>query len=724
MAGIPDPAPSYPAYMKWIALFVLLINLPVILLVGLSLRSSRLQYERQASTIAQSLAQILDKNIAGEIDKIGMVLLTVADEFEAMTGKGGIDDRRLNAFLARYKARLPMIESLRIADKRGLVRYGPGVASPSGISIGNREHFIGPRDNPKAGLYICPPVFAQISRKWALPLSRRLNGPDGTFAGVVYANVEIARFADIFSVIDVGRHGGISLRDDKMGIIARYPAPEDGGAIIGNRTLSPELRKLFEAGKTSGTFFTPTSWDQVPKVVSYRRIAGYPLYVNVGIASEDYLSDWWKEAVIMSALSALFLLLTLFSGWLIYRYMTALRKTTDALKAAHEGLEQRIAERTLQLGLANKALKESEGRLKNLYQESPIPTFTWQKKGEDFLLVDFNRAAARLADGRAGNYLGKGAAQVFEDRREILDDLNLCFRTQAAVEREVVSRDFAPGRLLSVHYGFVPPDMIIVHTEDQTERKRMEEELIRAQKLESLGILAGGIAHDFNNLMTAVLGNVALAKMLLPESNESYPLLKEAIKSTEQAKDLTGRLITFSKGGLSVKNLSDFSGTLREAVQQKTRGTSIQVVFDIENDLKPVEVDEVQIRQVFYNLAMNAVEAMPHGGTLTIKAENIEVDGTISLPLRQGPYLRIIFADTGEGISEENFSRIFDPYFTTKGMGDQKGMGLGLSVCYSVLKKHDGHISVASEPGKGTAFTLYLPVLVETAGEGAPPPSP
>ncbi len=358
---------SHPVYIKCIALFVLLINLLVVIVVVLSLRSSRFHDEQKASIIAQSLAQILDKHIASEIDKIDLILLTVADEFEKGTKNDNIDGNQLNEFLARQKARLPIIESLRIADEQGLVRYGSGVVSAAETNIGDREHFIRPRDNPKAGLLICHPAF---DKKWVLPLCRRLSRSNSGFAGVVYANVEIAHFVEIFSVIDVGGHGGISLRDDKMGIIARYPSPKDIGSIIGNMTLSPELRKLFEAGKNSGTFFTPTSWDDVSKVVSYRKIADYPLYINVGMATEDYLSDMWKETVIMSTLSALFFLLTLFSAWLIYRYMTALRKTTDALREAREGLEQRVEERTLQLGQANKALRESETRYRSLFEKS------------------------------------------------------------------------------------------------------------------------------------------------------------------------------------------------------------------------------------------------------------------------------------------------------------------------------------------------------------------
>jgi two-component system, cell cycle sensor histidine kinase and response regulator CckA len=249
--------------------------------------------------------------------------------------------------------------------------------------------------------------------------------------------------------------------------------------------------------------------------------------------------------------------------------------------------------------------------------------------------------------------------------------------------------------------------------QDITERKRIEEELVRAQKLESLGILAGGIAHDFNNLLMGVLGNIELAMMGLPADHPSYPLLKAALHAAGQTGDLTGRLITFAKGGFLLKHARDLSTILRTAVMKSIGGTAVRVAFEIEEDLWPVEVDETQIRQVFHNLTVNAVEAMPDGGTLTIRAKNTEIRDIKTLPLREGRYLGIVFADTGRGIGEQDLSRIYEPYFTTKNMGDQKGMGLGLSVCYSVLKNHDGYITVASQQGKGAVFTLYLPALTE-----------
>lgn len=250
---------------------------------------------------------------------------------------------------------------------------------------------------------------------------------------------------------------------------------------------------------------------------------------------------------------------------------------------------------------------------------------------------------------------------------------------------------------------------------DITIRKQLEEDLQRAHKLESLGVLAGGIAHDFNNLMMAVQGYMDLALLGLAPNNTALKYLGSAQQCMAQAKELTSRLITFSMGGFPFRKSCDVAELVRDAVHRMVMGVDIKATFAFTDDLWPTEIDEQQMKQVFYNLTTNAVEAMPQGGGLTVQAGNTEIQGGDALPLKEGPYLRIIFTDEGIGIPEEHLAKVFDPYFTTKGMGAQKGMGLGLSVCYSVLKKHQGHITVDSRPGKGTTVTLYLPAQTDQA---------
>jgi CheY-like chemotaxis protein len=206
----------------------------------------------------------------------------------------------------------------------------------------------------------------------------------------------------------------------------------------------------------------------------------------------------------------------------------------------------------------------------------------------------------------------------------------------------------------------------------------------------------------------------------MASGSTAFKYLGSAQQCMEQAKELTSRLITFSMGGFPFRKRCDVAELIRDAVNRMIQGEGVRAAFLFADDLWPAEIDELQMKQVFYSLTTNAVEAMPQGGRLTVEASNTEIrGGDDAFPLAEGAYLRITFADDGIGIPEENLPKVFDPYFTTKGMGAQKGMGLGLSVCYSVLKKHQGHIALASRPGQGTTVTIYLPAPADRAkGKG------
>lgn len=249
------------------------------------------------------------------------------------------------------------------------------------------------------------------------------------------------------------------------------------------------------------------------------------------------------------------------------------------------------------------------------------------------------------------------------------------------------------------------PATIIIFR-DITERKRREEDIIRASKLESLGTLAGGIAHDFNNLLTGIIGNVSLAKLLMNNDDRAFKILEDLEKASLRAKDLTKQLLTFSKGGAPVKKAASIAELIRESASFIVRGTNIKCVFDLPADLYTIEVDEGQMSQVIHNLIINSVQAMAAGGVIKISAGNCHIDGS-NPTLKKGEYIKISVRDTGHGIGEETLSRIFDPYFTTKA----EGSGLGLATVYSIIKNHEGYITVESEVGGGTTFVIFLPAL-------------
>ncbi len=249
----------------------------------------------------------------------------------------------------------------------------------------------------------------------------------------------------------------------------------------------------------------------------------------------------------------------------------------------------------------------------------------------------------------------------------------------------------------------------VIVTRDITEQKRVEDERLRATKLESVGLLAGGIAHDFNNILTSVFANIGLAKMISTKEGSSISSMIERLSAAEKAclraRDLTKQLLTFAKGGAPVKSTTSIASIIGDTVEFALRGSSVRCCLHIPEHLWPVVVDEGQISQVLQNLVINAEQAMSEGGVINVTVENESIIDSSDVPLKPGNYVRVSVADQGIGIPQDHLSKIFDPYFTTK----QKGSGLGLATTYSIIKRHEGHISVSSALGKGACFTLYLP---------------
>ena len=240
---------------------------------------------------------------------------------------------------------------------------------------------------------------------------------------------------------------------------------------------------------------------------------------------------------------------------------------------------------------------------------------------------------------------------------------------------------------------------------DISNRKRLENKLIQQHKIEAIGTLAGGIAHDFNNILGIISGNISYALSLMDQDNEIYEALIDVKEGNIQAHTLTKQLLTFAKGGAPVKQTEDINQLIQKSANFVTRGSNVKCYFEFDEDLWAVDVDSGQISQTINNLVINANQAMPKGGKILIRSENIEIKKTDTLPLPSGNYVKISIKDQGIGIAEKNIDNIFDPYFSTK----QKGKGLGLATTYSIIKNHGGHIHVKSRVEQGTTFMIYLP---------------
>ncbi len=241
---------------------------------------------------------------------------------------------------------------------------------------------------------------------------------------------------------------------------------------------------------------------------------------------------------------------------------------------------------------------------------------------------------------------------------------------------------------------------------DITERKKMEEEMLKIEKLEAVGVLAAGIAHDFNNLLTAVIGNLSIAELSAKHGDDIFEPLLRAKNASWQAGLLTKQLLTFSKGGAPIKEAASIKELIKETANFALRGCNTKCETTFPDDLWPVEIDKGQISQVINNLIINASQAMPEGGIIRIYAENMSIDAENGISLKEGKYVKISVKDQGIGIPQEYLDKIFDPYFTTK----QTGSGLGLATSYSIIKSHGGYLHTESNVGKGTTFSIYLPV--------------
>ena len=374
---------------------------------------------------------------------------------------------------------------------------------------------------------------------------------------------------------------------------------------------------------------------------------------------------------------------------------------------------------------AEEMLKESEERYRNLVELSTNAIYI----AIDGKYVFSNRAGVRL--------LGANGPDEIVGR-EVLDFIHPEFRdaehqrvrtiqqegvTPLAQEEKYLRLDGAVVDVdaVAIPFTFQDRPAILIHAHDITERKKLEVELEKNERFESIGILAGGIAHDFNNLLSAILGNISLSKLLTPEDAETYHLLAEAENASLRARDLTRQLLTFARGGAPVKKSATVGELIKETCAFALRGSNVGCIFDIPARLPTVEVDVGQISQVVQNLVMNADQAMPEGGTITVVCEEVLAGEGLPLQLHGGRYVRISIGDTGHGIQPDHLKRIFDPYFTTK----QKGSGLGLATAFSIIKKHDGCIVAESELGRGSLFQIYLPATdTPAASPAAAAPAP
>jgi PAS domain S-box-containing protein len=330
----------------------------------------------------------------------------------------------------------------------------------------------------------------------------------------------------------------------------------------------------------------------------------------------------------------------------------------------------------------------------------------------------------RFMNSRVTEYSGYSAEELMsnpfieivhpEDRDEVRKNYTNRINGQAAPARytiRVMNKDNGVRwvEVSAVRICWEGAPATLNFLSDITEKRRLEEDLVNARKLDSIGVLAGGIAHDFNNILGGIMGNISLAKLDVDPCDTTYGFLDEAEKASQRATALTHQLLTFAKGGAPVKEVTPVSKVVMDCSGFALSGSRVRCDFNLPIDLWPVEIDVGQISQVIHNIIMNADQAMLDAGVIQVSAENIMVDTNHGLPLPTGRYVKIAIQDPGTGIPDAELPKIFDPYFTSKPQGN----GLGLTSAYSIVKRHEGHISVQSRVDVGSTFDVYLPAATD-----------
>ena len=582
---------------------------------------------------------------------------------------------------------------------------------------------INPENLPAGSIFVNQPVPVRVlpeSVIWAIGISA-----SGLILGLAAMVVAFLRLRRARDALDESERRYRAVVEDQTELICRIK--NDGTHIFVNDAYCRYFGKT--RSEIMGTKFIPAMSNEEKKNVRSHLMSLSPIHPIGSTTNRVELPGqgirWlkWNNHAIFD------------DSGNVSEYQSVGRDVTDVqlaeneLRKYQENLEALIDTRTQELVTSNAQLQQEVAERTTaenlLAEEKERLTVTLRSIGEGVITTDIsgrvllvNRVAERLTgwnqEYASGSPIARVLSLIDEKTRQPLENpalglMKLDESTTFPFRAVLVAKDGTErlieesASIMSDHENRTIGFVIVFR--DITERQKLEDELARTHKLESLGLLAGGIAHDFNNILTAIFGNIILARMHVGEESPGYERLAEAENAMVRAKELTQQLLTFSKGGAPVKETADITGIITESTKFMLRGSQSRCEFAIEPSLWTVDVDVGQISQVINNIVINADHAMPGGGIIHVSALNCTLKKGTPLPLMPGRYVKITIADKGSGIPKENLRRIFDPYFTTKA----KGSGLGLSTALSIIRKHSGHIEIESEQGKGTTVHIYLP---------------
>lgn len=656
-------------------------------------RSERVEAAAAEFSKNANVALALDVHTNRLIKGIDHFLLLIKDQYE---GPAAFSPIPLERLVAPAFAGTPSITFVGVTNAQGDVIESVQRFSPTNVA--DRDFFRRHQRGDTQGLLISEPVLGRISGRWAITLTRRFNQPDGAFGGIVAISIEPRYLTELFETTNLGPLDVMSLVLENGVTLARRRGPAlEFGENISRSQLITEFQR-----QPVGRFTGPGGVDGVMRMFTYRRMKDYPVIATVGTLETDVMAPVvtraWRNRLIAG-------LATLFITFV------------SAAAIVMLGRQQR----------ANERLRE-QASLLDKAQDAIIVTDLERR------ITYWNKSAERLYGWTAAEANGRVVTELFygaggADEATIAHD--------AALNSGEWTGELRPanrqGRPVIVESRFTlvrdaqgrPRSVLSINT-DVSERRQLEQQFYRAQRLESIGTLAGGIAHDLNNVLQPIMMAIELLRDRVTDPGDREVLATIGASAARGA-EMVRQVLSYARGLEGRRVDIDPAALLAEVahIARDTLPRTIDIQTNVAPDLPPLLGDPTQFHQVLLNMCVNARDAMPAGGRLTIGASLARVDGALDLELPPGAYVKLEVQDTGSGIPSAIAERIFEPFFTTKETG--KGTGLGLSTSLAIVKSHGGQIRAVSEAGRGARFDIYLPVSAGAAGEaliGAAPARP
>jgi PAS domain S-box-containing protein len=658
------------------------------LLLGYRFEQTVEQGERRADNLSLLLAEHLRRSV----DAVDATLLQLAQHSQQVGGPRAAPETWASVLQAALAA-AEGIGALSTVDETGVIAAS---TDPSLVGQSRRAQTLFSQfaANPRSGLRAGEPIRSTSSDHLVIPLVRSLVTADGQFAGLVVARLEPERLREFYRSIDVGPNGVITVLHPEGFVLFREPSKNDP---IGEPAQSHPVFQAQRQKPGSGLLRGPLQPGGLDYISAYRTTPLAPLVVVVSLAEQDVLATWWNVTLLAIGLTVALGVALLLAAYLITR----------------EARDRTVAmERLVETG---EALRASQQRLRAMMEHAPL---LMVEKALDGRFTFVNRAFEERLGIPAAEAVGKTVYQLFSQERadaQARMDREVV-ESKAPVQRElIVTSPTGSRNLLFTKFPLLDAngevEAIGSIAADVTDLKHAEAQLAHVQKMEAIGQLTGGVAHDFNNLLTAILLNSdVLADRI--QDDRLRPLAEATRTAAERGADLTKRLLAFGRRQTLEPRPTDVNALVHgmEQLLRRTLGEHIAIEFRPAADLWPARVDPGQLEAAVINLAVNARDAMPQGGRITIETSNVELDqayASRNADASPGDYVLVDVTDTGSGMAPEVVARAFEPFFTTKDVG--KGTGLGLSMVYGFLKQSGGHARIYSEVGLGTVVKLYLP---------------